>query len=228
VYSPEVNGHPENFRLVGMDHFNAMFEDETSKSWWQQATGVSIAGPLKGTALKEIPSRQLTLSAFLREYPDARILQPDSLFKKEYEDLAGYDNGTIKGSLERRDSASWNFKSWVVGVKTPEGEKAYDWNQLVKQAIIQDSIPGAPIVILLEDDTASFHVFSRRIAEQTLQFTKSSGSNLFTDTNTHSVWNMEGLCVNGPLKDRQLQSVRAYQEFWHSWKQFHPATMQYK
>ena len=39
VYSPVVNGKLENFRLVGMDHFNAMFEDETTKSWWQQATG---------------------------------------------------------------------------------------------------------------------------------------------------------------------------------------------
>src|SRR5450432_511681 len=49
VYRPFVNGQYEVFRLVGMDHFNAMFEDERTKSWWQQATGVSIVGPLKGT-----------------------------------------------------------------------------------------------------------------------------------------------------------------------------------
>lgn len=36
VYEPIVNGQPEKFRLVGMDHFNAMFEDETTKSWWRQ------------------------------------------------------------------------------------------------------------------------------------------------------------------------------------------------
>jgi hypothetical protein len=29
----------ETFRLVGMDHFNAMFEDRTTRSWWRQATG---------------------------------------------------------------------------------------------------------------------------------------------------------------------------------------------
>ena len=28
VFSPIVEGQPETFRLVGMDHFNAMFEDE--------------------------------------------------------------------------------------------------------------------------------------------------------------------------------------------------------
>ena len=39
VYSTMVNGRHESFRLVGMDHFNAVFEDETTKTWWQQATG---------------------------------------------------------------------------------------------------------------------------------------------------------------------------------------------
>jgi len=36
VFNPVVNGKYEKFRLVGMDHFNAMFEDETTKSWWRQ------------------------------------------------------------------------------------------------------------------------------------------------------------------------------------------------
>jgi hypothetical protein len=32
VFSPDVDGKPETFRLVGMDHFNAMFEDENQKA----------------------------------------------------------------------------------------------------------------------------------------------------------------------------------------------------
>jgi hypothetical protein len=36
VYEPVVKGQPEKFRLVGMDHFNAMFEDNSTKSWWRQ------------------------------------------------------------------------------------------------------------------------------------------------------------------------------------------------
>lgn len=39
AWRPEVQGKPETFRLVGMDHFNAMFEDSRTKSWWRQATG---------------------------------------------------------------------------------------------------------------------------------------------------------------------------------------------
>ena len=63
VFSPLVNGKIESFRLVGMDHFNAMFEDATTKSWWQQATGIAVAGKLKGKKLTEIPSHQSGLKA---------------------------------------------------------------------------------------------------------------------------------------------------------------------
>jgi hypothetical protein len=62
AFSPIVNGKKEDFRLVGMDHFNAMFEDATTKSWWQQATGVAVAGPLKGKSLEDVFSEQMTLS----------------------------------------------------------------------------------------------------------------------------------------------------------------------
>lgn len=48
VFDPTVNGKVEKVRLVGMDHFNAMIEDQTTKSWWQQATGEAITGKLKG------------------------------------------------------------------------------------------------------------------------------------------------------------------------------------
>jgi len=105
VFSPFINGKKEMFRLVGMDHFNAMFEDSTTKSWWRQVNGEAIVGPLKGQSLKEIPSEQMRLSAWLRMHPNTLIMQPDTLFKKDYDDLAGFDNGTIKSGLEKRDSA---------------------------------------------------------------------------------------------------------------------------
>jgi hypothetical protein len=49
VFSPVVDGRSETFRLVGMDHFNAMFEDASTHSWWRQANGEAIAGPSKGS-----------------------------------------------------------------------------------------------------------------------------------------------------------------------------------
>jgi len=228
VYSPFVNGKPETFRLVGMDHFNAMFEDKTTKSWWQQATGVAIAGPLKGHQLSEIPSHQASLASWLRLHPNSTILQPDTAFNEEYDSLAKFDKGDIRSHLEKRDSASWKKKSWVIGIKTKGLEKAYDWNDLQKENFIQDTIGGNPVLLVLENDTSSFHAYSRMLNGQTLFFVSNKLLEQLTDSSTHSLWNLNGHCISGALKDAQLEPVSSYQEFWHSWKQFHPNTTQYK
>jgi hypothetical protein len=211
-----------------MDHFNAMFEDATTKSWWQQATGFAVAGPLKGNHLVEIPSRQASLSSWLRYHPGSTIMQPDTSFQKDYDDLADFDKGTVKSHLEKRDSASWKMKSWVVGIKINGLCKAYDWNELLNDDFIQDTIGWHPVFLLLEKDTVSFHAYSRNLQGRILFFIQDKVADLLTDSGTHSIWNTAGHCISGPLKDFRLDTVSAYQEFWHSWKQFHPNTTQYK
>ena len=225
VFSPFIDGKFQHFRLVGMDHFNAMFEDADTKSWWRQVTGEAIAGPLKGKQLAELPSAQMRLSAWIREYPQTLIMQPDTLYAKRYANLQGYDSGTIDGSLEKRDSSSWELKSWVVGVVHQGSSKAYDWNELEKQGIINDSFAHTSIVLVLENDGATFHVWKRNLNGQTLHFEKNPKENFFIDSNTHSQWAWNGTCTDGPLKGSRLNPVQSYQEFWHSWKTFHPLTL---
>jgi hypothetical protein len=225
IYSLMVNGKQESFRLVGMDHFNAMFEDATTKSWWRQSTGECIAGPLKGYKLQEIESDQLILSSWARIHPNTKILQPDALFKEEFEDMDSYDKGISRGNLTKRDTASWKNKSWVLGIQDGANAKTYDWNQLTKQRIIQDSLPNNPIVILLESDTASFHAYSSIINNEILIFRIKQDS--IWDVNTESKWSYEGVCMDGKLKGKVLKSIRCYQEFLHSWEFFHPQSIRY-
>jgi len=227
VFSPFVNGKFEKFRLVGMDHFNAMFEDATTKSWWRQVSGVAIAGPLKGTALKEIPSEQMRLGSWIRKYPNTTILQPDPLFAKEYKGLEGFDEGTIESGLEKRDSGSWQFKSWVVGLQKDDYAKAYDWNELEKQRVINDTFQNMAVVLVLEKDNSSFHVWNRQVGDKLLQFNWDASAQTLKDTTTNSIWNMDGECVEGTLKGSRLSAIQAYQEFWHSWESFHPQTIKY-
>ncbi len=227
IFSPFVNGKFEKFRLVGMDHFNAMFEDATTKSWWRQATGKAVAGKLKGTALKEIESAQMSLGAWIRKYPNTMILQPDPVFAKQYKGLEGFDNGTINSGLEKRDSASWQFKSWVVGIEITGHAKAYDWNELMKQRVINDTFQNAALVLVLENDNRSFHVWDRKTNDKLLEFTFDAATQTLKDTTTNSVWNMNGECIEGVLKGNRLSAIQAYQEFWHSWESFHPGTTKY-
>ncbi|HAO47410.1 MAG TPA: hypothetical protein DCQ97_10825 [Chitinophagaceae bacterium] len=227
VYSPFVNGKFQHFRLVGMDHFNAMFEDADTKSWWRQVSGVAIAGPLKGTALKEIPSEQMRLGAWIRKYPNTLVMQPDPVFANRYKGLEGFDAGTINSSLEKRDSGSWQFKSWIVGIQINGKAKAYDWNELTRQRVINDTFQGTAIVLVLENDNASYHVWNRQVNDKQLLFTWDASTYSLKDS-TGSVWNMNGESIDGVLKGNKLSVVQSYQEFWHSWQSFHPGTEMYK
>jgi hypothetical protein len=221
VYSPFIQGHYAIFRLVGMDHFNAMFEDADTKSWWQQATGKAITGPLTGTQLAEIPSSQMRLGEWLALHPNSLTLQPDTAFRTRYADLKGYDEGIIEGGLERRDSGSWKFKSWVIGVNLHGKSKAYDWNRLVKNRMIQDTIGSDHLLLTLEPNNKTFYVLS---TADSIHFHYDLPTHLLKDEATQSTWRPDGTCIDGPLKGQQLAPVQAYQEFWHSWRTFHPGT----
>ena len=225
VYSPMVNGKLENFRLVGMDHFNAMFEDATTKSWWRQANGECIAGPLKGYKLKEINSEQLSLKAWFRKHPNAEVLQPDEKFAATLAKMDSYDKGKSKSNLTKRDTASWQFKSWVLGIDIGESAKTYDWNYVEKNKIIQDSLPSMPILILLENDSASFHAYNRTVNNMSLQFQKRNDT--LMDTYSQSLWNEDGICIDGKLKGLSLTPIASYQEYLHSWEYFHPKSKRY-
>lgn len=227
VFSPIVNNKLENFRLVGMDHYNAMFEDETTKSWWRQVNGEAIAGPLLGTTLTEVPSEQMSLQAWMDRYPNTLVMQPDPAFKDRYESLEKYDEGKMEGKLEGRDSLSWKDKSWVVGVPMGLFAKAYDWNQLVKDRVINDRIKGLPVMLALESDSVSFHSWVPVVGKDTLRFSYSDSLKILVDQN-QSRWNWKGECVEGTMNGTKLETVQSYQEFWHSWKTFHPNTEVYK
>ena len=228
AYSQFLDGKRIQFRLRGMDHFNAMFEDVGTTSWWSQESGQAIAGKLKGTTLNEIPSQQMTLNAWIRLHPNTLILQPDPKFAQEYKQLRKYDYGTVKYGLTYTDSTSWKDHSWVVGIETGKKSKVYDWNTLKKVRLINDTIGDVPVLLLLEKDNMSFHAYLRKAGDQLLVFEWNNEMQSLIDSNTHSSWNYDGQCLEGTLKGNQLVTLPAYQEFWHSWETFHPNSQVYQ
>ena len=215
VFEPSVNGKHENFRLVGMDHFNAMFEDATTKSWWRQVNGEAIAGKLKGQRLAEIFSTQTSLASWLELNPNSLIMQPDPAFLKSYDSTTKYESGKSRGKLTGTDSLSWRDKSWVAGIKAGDARKAYDWNMLLAKRIIHDNINEIPVLLVLAKDQKSFFAFERP-----------SQNALFTINQDTLVFNNRHYRIDGKGLDTSwsLEQLPVYQEFWHSWRTFNPAT----
>lgn len=218
VYEPTVNGKPEQFRLVGMDHFNAMLEDATTKSWWRQATGEAITGKLKGQKLPEFFSTQTSLTKWLELNPNSLVMQEDPSFENEYDTTGKFESGKSKSKLTGTDSLSWKDKSWVIGVKAGKEKKAYDWNQLKEQRIINDKLVGKNIIVVLAQDEKSFFAFENPDAANNFIL---HGDTLIQNDLQYLI-NGKGINNNTALKP-----LPAYQEFWHSWKFFNADTKRY-
>ncbi len=213
VFDPRVDGAVEAFRLVGMDHFNAMLEDRTTGSWWRQANGEAVTGPRKGTVLTELPSRQVTLRRWLALYPQSRIMQPDPAFASQYAKDFAFERGTSRSRLTGTDPRSWQDKSWVVGLRIGDAPRAYDWNALLAAGAINDTLGGRPVVVAVAGDSVSFYAFVR------------------PDTATRFAVDGDSLrgaggafAFNGKGPSGTLEALVASQEFWHSWRTFHPRT----
>jgi len=215
VFEPLVDGKPEKFRLVGMDHFNAMFEDETTKSWWRQVNGEAITGKLKGQKLPEFFSTQTSLGKWLELNPASLIMQVDSGFIESYDSTWKYESGKSKNPLTGTDSLSWMDKSWVIGVKVGKERKAYDWNQLKKERIIHDKIENTPVLVVLASDDKSFFAFEGHGDSSSFML----NNDTLTSGNHH--YRIDGKGIDTSLS---LKPLPAYQEFWHSWRTFNPDT----
>jgi hypothetical protein len=228
VYSPVINGKRENFRLVGARHYNAIIEDEGTKTWWYQATGIAAAGKLKGQKLTELPYEQATLHSWLSRHPKSLILQPDEHYLADYNDLKNYDRlQPIDKDSTQKNKDTLLRKSWTVGVIVNGQPKAYDWRRLFKKTLVNDKITSTPVVLAIEPDSLTYHVFNSEVKGQTLHFKLDTAGKL-TDVETASVWDWDGMAVSGAFKGDRLGKIQAYQEYWHSWKHFHPNTLFWK
>jgi hypothetical protein len=216
VFSPVVDGRVESFRLVGMDHFNAMFEDRTTGSWWRQANGEAIAGPSKGKVLAEIPSRQVTLAQWLALHPKSLIMQADAGLRSEYAKDFDFETGASRKRLTGTDTVSWHDKAWVVGLTVNGESKAYDWNRLRRENVVNDIVGGTPIVLALASDHTSFFAFVR--PDSATRFAIRDDS-LVAGTNSYA--------FTGRGRSGALEPLKASQEFWHSWRTFQPGTGTY-
>lgn len=220
VFEPVVKGKQEKFRLVGMDHFNAMFEDASTKSWWRQVNGEAVTGPLKGEVLPELESFQMSIEQLFKLYPTALVMQADAIAQADvkYDSLAKYERGKSKSNLTRTDSLPWQEKSWVIGLELDGLSKAYDWIETKTQKIVHDKIGNTPVVIIISADEQSFAAFER--PADSINFIIRNDSLICSD----NAYSLRGVSK----KTDRLTRIKASQEFWHSWKTFHPETQQFK
>ncbi len=208
--------------------------DRQTRSWWQQFTGDAIVGELTGTLLQPVPSQIIRWGEIKRPYPQARVLSRETGHSRPYgsNPYSGYDTSgnpfLYRGEIDQRLPATERVVTVELGGET----RAYSFEALREQKVINDEVGGLPVVIFWQEgtkslfspgfDTGSSAVFFRQIDGEELRF-QLAGSDL-SDEQTGTVWNIFGEGERGELQGERLRQVPSMEAFWFAWAAFQPDT----
>ncbi|MCA1677169.1 MAG: DUF3179 domain-containing protein, partial [Actinobacteria bacterium] len=244
---PTIEGAATTFGTSGsLYHSNLVMYDRATESYWPQATGQAVTGPLTGQELDRVPAQIVSWADFREAYPNGTVLSRDTGHNRSYgtNPYPGYDDidrppFLFEGEVDGRLAAVER----VLGVQT-EGEViAFPYFRLQEAAsgdlaAINTRISGKPTLIVwkagvvsaldedqiaMSRDVGAAAAFDSTLTGRTLRFVVRDGH--IVDRTTSSVWDVFGRAISGPLEGAQLTSADAFDTFWFDWAAFHPDTL---
>jgi len=201
-----VNEETLVFGNQGGLFMNAMtWWDHKTESVWSQPWGRAIAGPLKGVELELLPNQLVPWGTWKEAHPNTLALKVDR---------ARYRRETFR-------------PEYVIGVALGESATAFPYKLAAQTGIINDDVGPYPVVVYVNSEAHSVHVYLRQVDERVLIFVQQGG--LVQDEETGSTWQMDrGLSVDGPLKGQALRSVPYIPAFPEAWRDFYPHSRWYE
>jgi hypothetical protein len=243
VFRREHGGRVLDFGTTGrLRHSDLVMYDRQTESWWQQATGDAIVGQLAGEKLVLHPAQTTSWRGFREAHPGGEILSRETGHDRPYgrNPYAGYDRGSgpIASFFRRKVDDRLPAMERVVAVTRGEVHVAYPFGRLAEVRVVNDQVAGLPLVVFWAPGTASAldaesvaggrdvgatGVFSRRIADRTLDFQPDDDGN-FRDRQTGSMWTLLGEALSGPLAGTRMERIPHGDYLWFAWAAFRPET----
>ena len=210
MYARHVKEQTITLAVSGMLwHRSLVMIDSETDSLWSHLLGVARSGPLEGTRLKVLPSVMTDWKSWHDSHPETsavKLVRTDRRFhRRVYKTLAGY----------------------VVGMTHGMEARAWPYDQLLKQNIVNDQIGGMPIVIFFESESKSPFIYDRRIDGQTLTFVSSDLG--MQDEQSGAQWDTaSGRALSPGMEDKRLVPAVGIVSTRRAWHIFHPETEYWK
>ncbi len=228
VFERIFNGTEVQFGTSGkLYNSNLVMYDRLTGSYWSQALGKSITGPLSGTELRMIPFDVARWSDWKSLYPDSLVLTTDTGYQRAYgSDPYGdyYTSAEIIFPVSHKDDRM-HPKEKIIGYHDSGQFKAYKISDLESAKVVNDKV-GKKQILLVSLYPDMVRAFDRNINDKTLNFVISDGK--IFDKQTNSQWSFDGLATDGSLKGTQLHRIPLSPGFWFEWVAFHPDTEIYR
>ena len=178
------------------------------------------------------PSLQTTWDQWYQLHPDTQLLDKGGRYNTDsYE---GYYRGGSAGIIgESNKDRRLPGKELVLGVNTEGLVKAYPFQTIVRQPLINDSISGKQVLVVFDLTSETGAIFDRNLEGRSLGFDilpeSGDGIALMKDRETGSTWQLlTGRASSGELEGMALKRLPSFYAFWFAWSDFHPDTALYK
>ncbi len=200
---------------------NLVMWDRQSETWWQQFTGMGVAGKYAGVELHVLPSMILSFADYRTCFPEGKILVME---KKKQGPPYGMNPYVKYDSLDRKPRLFFGQADTrlppmerVVHVSANDQDRIYPYPVLREKRVIMDDPGGKEIVLFYKPGMQSVLderdikkgreignavVFLPYAGNKKLTFTWRDGK--FLDNETGSEWCISGKCIKGKLKGKQL------------------------
>ncbi len=242
---PTIDGELLDFGTSGKLYLsNLVMYDRQTFSYWPQATGQAVIGPLLGKQLEFVPARILSWGDWSAAHPDGLVLSIDTGHDRNYgaNPYAGYDSADRPFLFAGDPDPRLPSQEHILGVSAGDERLAFPYSALRAAsrqgaAAVGARLGGTPHVIFWKagtlsaldeatiadsEDVGAAAAYLTRIDGRRLTFSIRDGD--FVDEQTGTTWSIEGLGLSGPMAGEQLTFAVAIDSFWFDWAAFHPDT----
>lgn len=222
---------------------NLVMYDRQSNSYWPQAMGRAVVGPLLGERLERVPTRLLSWVDWRQAHPDGMVLSADTGHRRAYgtNPYAGYEDAERPPLFTLDPDPRLRTTEHVLGVAGPE-TIAFPYSELERlssggYAVVNWASGDRRLVVFWKAGTVSAldaaqiprsadvgaaAAYIPRIHGRRLTFVVRDGA--IVDDQTGSTWTIAGEAIGGPLGGSDLDVAIALDSFWFTWAAFHPKT----
>jgi hypothetical protein len=242
---PTIDGQLLDFGTSGkLYNSNLVMYDRQTETFWSQATGQAITGPLTGEQLTFVPARIVAFGDWKAEHPDGLVLSRDTGHSRPYgqNPYVGYDSTTSPFLFSGDPDPRLPPLARILGIARAEDAVAFPYETVAAAAvddwaIVTEKVAGQHVVVFWKagtasaldtdeiargEDVGSIAAYRPEVDGRRLTF-EATGAGI-VDRETGSVWTILGRAVSGPLTGEQLVPELAIDSFWFDWAAFHPQT----
>ncbi|MEM7587217.1 MAG: DUF3179 domain-containing (seleno)protein [Acidobacteriota bacterium] len=220
-----------SFETEGVCGGTIILRDRETDTLWAPFDGKGLEGPLESEQLARLP-------VFLTTWQDWSTRHPttDVVYESESQRMGhGAREHPGKWGIvgEMGDTMlNWDTRlaenDFIFGIRQQDAPRAYPLETVqAAGGLVEDTVGDAaerPVVVFAR---GAFEMagYDRRVKDRVLSFEAAGeGPGHARDRETGSLWTVEGLAVDGPLRGERLEPVDGYLVEWHVWAENYPFT----